>query len=354
MDNSSEGPDLGITDDAVGVVVIGRNEGARLRRCLESLGGQVASVVYVDSGSDDDSVALAREMGAVVVELDTAIPFTAARARNEGFEALTRASSQVALVQFVDGDCEVEAGWLHRAVQGLQQNPELAVVFGRRRERARDTSIYNLLCDLEWDVPIGEVLSCGGDALMRVSAFGQCGGFDPTLIAGEEPELSFRLRALGWKIRCIAAPMTIHDADMHTFGQWWRRGLRAGYVEAEGLARLGRQYPRLRAAMSNIFFAVVVPVVVVAGVTALLAIGDLTLAMLVAAGGVGLYAVMWLKILRYARRRWPGRDARLYATFCMLAKWPAVHGIATYCWRRLWRQDRRLIEYKQAKASELR
>lgn len=354
MHNRSEGQELGIVDRKLGVVVIGRNEGVRLRRCLESLGSQVETAVYVDSGSEDDSVAFARQIGATVVELDTTIPFTAARARNEGFEALQRARSEVTMVQFVDGDCEIENGWLQRAVSELQQDPELAVVFGRRRERARDTSIYNLLCDLEWDVQGGQVQSCGGDALMRVSAFRQCEGFDPTLIAGEEPDLSFRLRGLGWKLSCIGAPMTVHDADMHRFTQWWRRGLRAGYVEAEGLARLGREYPRRHAAMSNIFWAVVVPIVLVAAVVALLATGHLIPAILAAACGGGLYAMMWLRIHRHARRRWPGRDARVYATFCLLAKWPAVHGIVTYWWRRLRGQDRRLIEYKQAAARDSR
>lgn len=352
MDTNSEGLGSAAGSEHLGVVVIGRNEGERLRRCLESLGGLVRAAVYVDSGSEDDSVAMARKMGASVVELDTTIPFTAARARNEGFAALRRARADVEMVQFVDGDCEVEDGWLQRASQELHDNPELAVVFGRRRERARDASVYNLLCDLEWDVPAGEVESCGGDALMRVEAFQQCGGFDPTLIAGEEPELSYRLRGHGWKIRCIAAPMTVHDADMHAFSQWWRRALRAGYVEGEGIARLGRRYPRRRAAFSNVFWALVVPLGVAAVVVTALVMDAPLLAVGAVVAMLALYSVMWLRILTHARRRWPSREARLYATSCLLAKWPAVHGIATYGWRRLWRQDRRLIEYKQAQVRD--
>ena len=41
----------------LGAVVIGRNEGARLERCLDSLQGTVACIVYADSGSEDGSVA---------------------------------------------------------------------------------------------------------------------------------------------------------------------------------------------------------------------------------------------------------------------------------------------------------
>ena len=42
--------------------------------------------------------------------------------------------------------------------------------------------------------------ACGGDALMRASAFQQVSGFDASIIAGEEPELCVRLRQKGWKI----------------------------------------------------------------------------------------------------------------------------------------------------------
>src|SRR5215475_7559873 len=70
-----------------GVVAIGRNEGDRLVRCLRSL-TKASKIIYVDSGSSDNSVREARSLGADVVELDPTTPFTAARARNAGFERL--------------------------------------------------------------------------------------------------------------------------------------------------------------------------------------------------------------------------------------------------------------------------
>lgn len=69
---------------SVGVAVIGRNEGDRLRRCLNSVRAIADRVVYVDSGSIDDSVDMSRAQGVLVVELDMVTPFTAARARNAG------------------------------------------------------------------------------------------------------------------------------------------------------------------------------------------------------------------------------------------------------------------------------
>src|SRR5262249_30270274 len=157
-------------------------------------------IVYVDSGSTDDSVAFARSRGVEVVELDMSIPFTAARARNEGLDRLLKVDPEVHFVQFVDGDCEVQQGWLQKAEQTLQSETAVAVVCGRRRERFPQSSIYNRLCDMEWDTPIGEAGACGGDAMMRVPALRQVGGYRASLIAGEEPELCTRLRGAGWKV----------------------------------------------------------------------------------------------------------------------------------------------------------
>src|SRR6476660_3526039 len=83
----------------VAVVAIGRNEGERLQRCLESVRPQCETIVYVDSGSDDGSVDLARGLGVEVVELDMSIPFTAARARNEGLRRLRELRPSLEYVQ---------------------------------------------------------------------------------------------------------------------------------------------------------------------------------------------------------------------------------------------------------------
>src|SRR3954471_4582955 len=148
-------PASGLPDNAVGVVVIGRNEGERLKRCLRSLLDQGAGpIVYVDSGSIDDSVAFARSLGVVVVNLDTSIPFTMARGRNAGFDELQRRFPALRWVQFVDGDCEVRPDWIARARAAFVGRPELAAVCGRRRERHPEASLYNRLADMEWNAPL--------------------------------------------------------------------------------------------------------------------------------------------------------------------------------------------------------
>jgi GT2 family glycosyltransferase len=214
------------------LVVIGRNEGERLHRCFASI-DPALPVVYVDSASSDGSVAFALSCNAQVVELDMSRLFTAARARNAGFAALDAAYPNLEFIQFVDGDCEFEPGWIAQAAEFLDKNPLVAIVCGRRRERFPDASIYNRLCDQEWNSPIGEALVCGGDSLMRVEVFKAVGGFDDGIVAGEEPELCARVRALGGKIWRIDAAMTIHDAAMYRFGQWWQRAVRSGFGYAQ-------------------------------------------------------------------------------------------------------------------------
>jgi glycosyltransferase involved in cell wall biosynthesis len=227
-----------------GVVVIGRNEGERLHRCLGSLAA-AAVVVYVDSGSSDGSVHYARAWGADVVELDTDTPFTAARARNAGFRRLRQMAPDLSYVQFVDGDCEVDEGWPQRALSFLTGNEAIAAVFGRRRERHPERSIYNWLCDQEWRGCPGEVEACGGDAMMRTVAVEAVAGYRGELIAGEEPEMCVRLRTAGWRIWRLDYEMTLHDAAMTRFSQWWRRSLRAGYAFAHGAYLHGTSPSRL-------------------------------------------------------------------------------------------------------------
>lgn len=214
-------------------VVIGRNEGDRLKRCLKSL-GSIGIVIYVDSGSSDGSAQLAANMGAAVIELDSNTPFTAARARNAGFQLLCDTAPDVSYIQFVDGDCEIVSGWMESAFSFLASHADVAVVSGTLRERDPDHTIYNWLCDREWEGPTGEVRECGGIAMMRASALAAVGSFRGDLIAGEEPELCVRLRAAGWRIWRLDADMALHDAAMLRFGRWWRRMVRSGYADAYG------------------------------------------------------------------------------------------------------------------------
>ena len=324
----------------IGVVAIGRNEGERLRRCLESVVGRVPVVVYVDSGSTDGSRDLARSLGVEVVELDLARPFTAARARNEGLATLCRIAPDVRFVQFVDGDCEIVPGWLEEGQRVLEKQPEVAVVCGRRRERYPENSPYNRLADIEWNTPVGVTRACGGDAMMRVEAVRGVGGFNGSLIAGEEPELCVRLRQAGWLILRLDAEMTLHDMAMTRFGQWWRRAERAGHAYAEGAALHGGppEYHWVREVCSITLWGLALPLLILG-----LAWPTAGTSLLAAAA----YPAQWLRITtREQRRGMPARDARLYAWGCVVSRFPNALGMLRYVAGRVRRRRPTLIEYK--------
>jgi hypothetical protein len=328
---------------AIGCVAIGRNEGERLAACLRSLlrSTPPRAIVYVDSGSTDGSVALARGLGVQVVELDLSIPFTAARARNVGYEHLARTVPVVELVQFVDGDCEVVPGWMERARARLGERPELAVVCGRRRERAPGASVYNRLCDIEWDTPVGDVAKCGGDAMIRLRALQAVGGFDPALIAGEEPELCVRLRKSRYVIERLDAEMTLHDADMKRLGQWWQRQVRAGHACAEGVAMHGAPPERhnVERYVRTLFWTLGVPAVAFGAAVPTL---GASLALL---GG---YSISAARVYRHTRGK--GRshlDALVAGAFTTLGKFPELQGIAKYHWTRALGRRASIIEYKR-------
>jgi GT2 family glycosyltransferase len=344
------GPDA-LAGDSVGVVVIGRNEGERLRRCLRSLLDQGAGpIVYVDSGSVDDSVAFSQSLGVIVVNLDTSVPFTMARGRNAGFQELSRRYPTLRWVQFVDGDCEVRPGWIAQARAVIAARPEVAAVCGRRRERYPEASIYNRLADMEWNAPTGEIDECGGDVLFRCPVFLELGGFNPRMIAGEEPELSVRVRDRGYKILRIDAEMTLHDAAMSRFSQWWTRATRGGHAFAEGMALHGSGKSRhnVRQTLSALAYGLALPAL----------FGG---ALLFAAGGIGLgpltagvlalvpavYARAGYRAYRERRSRGDShRHAALYGGFCMLGKVPEAIGVATYWVNRVRGRDSGLMEYK--------
>lgn len=324
----------------VGVVVIGRNEGDRLRKCLQSLDPAARPTVYVDSGSTDGSPEAAHSLGAHVVPLDLSIPFTAARARNAGLDSLLTIVPDIEYVQFVDGDCEVNSGWPSVAEAFLDEQPDVAVVCGRRRERFPEASVYNRLCDLEWDTPIGEALACGGDAMMRVAAIRAVGGYRPDLIAGEEPEMCVRLREHAYRIVRLDSEMTRHDAAMKRFGQWWARNVRAGHAFAE-VSWLHRTSPAgiwRREARSNWFWGIGVP-------AAAIVVAPFTWGISLAA--LAVYPLQMVRI--YLGRRRLGCDARssrTFAFYCVLSKFPQALGQIRYWRNRMLGRRNRLIEYK--------
>ncbi len=319
----------------IGIVIIGRNEGERFQNCIRSLEGVSDRVVYVDSGSTDNSVNWAKDAGFQVETLPADRPFTAARARNAGYRRLVQQFPDTVFIQFMDGDCQLDASWLKVGLDYLENHPDVAVAFGRRREQFPDATIYNTMCDLEWNTPIGERQECGGDCLVRRAAFDEAGGYRDDLIAGEEPEMCLRLREKGWRIWRLDAEMTLHDADLQRFSQWWKRSVRAGHAFAEVSWRHRNSPNRiwLRNVLRAILWGAGLP-------TVTLVAGIFHPAFLL------LFLLYPLQLVRLILRSIRAGHPAGIGFFEVLGKFAELQGVLNFLWNRLGMGTIKIIEYK--------
>lgn len=304
---------------------------------LESLSeGPFCQVVYVDSGSEDSSVHEAKSRGHTVHELDLSEPFTAARARNCGFATLLDIKPDLDFVFFMDGDCKLAPGWIDKALKALEGDPALSIVCGRRREISPSSSIYNALCDREWNSPVGPALACGGDSVMRVSSFQSVGGFNNTVIAGEEPELCYRIRQGNGKIARLDADMTYHDAAISRFAEWAKRSQRSGYAYALGalMHGLGSERFKVRETVRICFWSGLLPFSLLASFT----VSEVFSLLLI---------VYPIQILRIALKEKAAPDIRWSVAFyTVLGQFFEFKGVLK-CWVDSFKKrDRTIIEYK--------
>lgn len=321
----------------IGAVIIGRNEGQRLINCLASMKDETARLVYVDSGSTDGSVDEARKAGAEVVELDTSRPFTAARARNAGFDVLAYGPNPPPdYVQFVDGDCTLEQGWLTHAAKALDTHPDIGIITGWRAEIDPSASVYNALCDFEWHRPAGDIDACGGDMMVRRTLFESLGGFDSKVIAAEDDELCVRVRKSGYRVHRLPIPMTHHDAAMFSFSQWWQRAIRSGH----GFAQVGDLHPShfVNERRRVWLFGALLPLLGLVG----LVLFPWLFALVVLA-----YFTSYVRTVEGLRKAdLPFKTALHHSALLFLSKFPNLIGVSRYWKRKRRGWDMEIIEYK--------
>ena len=329
-------------EDRIGFVAIGRNEGERLKASLLAIQALCpeSAVVYVDSGSDDDSVVFANSLGMSIVELDLSIPFTAARARNQGFAKLIELAPALEYVQFMDGDCELLPGWIEAALEAFRGNPTTAIVSGRRNERHPEASVYNQLIDIEWNTPVGETLAVLGDMCVKVEAFQAVHGFSDNVIAAEDDDFCLRVISAGYKVFRIDADMSMHDANITRLSQWYRRSKRGGHGYANIWHKHGREHDQY-------FRRALISVIIWGGLIPASFLVSLWLSPITAAVIAGLYAAFVLRAI--GRRRRTGASLRLSIAYGLLIYTGKVYelmGAFQYARNQILSRDHHLIEYK--------
>jgi glycosyltransferase involved in cell wall biosynthesis len=326
------------------VIIIGRNEGQRLVDCIHSVQAMSEppaemEIIYIDSDSTDGSPQRAQALGVQVEIVHPQRP-AAAIGRNAGWRL-----AKAPFILFLDGDTLLHPNFVKVALSHFQQNPQLAIVWGHRRELYPNASPYQRVLDLDWVYPPGLSDFCGGDALMRRHVLAEVDGYNPQLIAGEEPEMCARIRARGYTILHIDQPMTLHDLAITRWTQYWRRASRTGHAYAEIFNLLRNTATPLwqRETRKNLLHANVLVDIFIVGLGITLLFHTLwplffSIALLV------------LLCLRSAwKARWKSNDwwtLLLYGVHSQFQQIPIALGQLSYYYHRVLGQRRRLIEYK--------
>jgi GT2 family glycosyltransferase len=330
--------------NSYGVVIIGRNEGLRLRACFSSLGAiGPRPIVYVDSGSTDDSLEIASAFNIASLSLDLSAPFSAARARNVGASFLSKNFPQIRYIQFVDGDCTLAEQWLSTASVFLDSNEQCFAVFGHLNELFPEASVYNRLCSLEWRSKLGELtdfVGFGGISMIRRSLYEQLSGFREDVIAGEDSEFAARAYLAGFKLHKIDAHMADHDANIHSFRQWWRRTERSGHAIAQRFSLHGRTVIRdcRKELKSVIVWAILFPLI----------LAFILCYSSISALGLAIAGYLYLGFRIFAYRKSLGdspSDSLTYSFFNVIGKFAQLIGIFSFC-RNYLRKRYEIIEYK--------
>ena len=284
-----------------------------------------ASVVYVDSGSSDGSVELAGSQGVEVWQLDPSSPFSAARGRAEGVSVLLRSTKRVDYIQFLDGDCSLDSGWLACAASHLDSNASTGVVCGQLVEAPSGVPLYTRISPQSWRQPAGELQSCGGIFMVRRDVYEAVGGFNPALLTREESDLCARVRAAGSRVVRLSEGMAQHESGIRTFHQWWARAVWGGYGDALSI----RNSPPNRRRLQRFWAGILVsPALIVGG-----AIGMIWSLWGVVALALGLGAIV-LSLARTALARFRQGHSVLeaveFAIFASLRRVAGCVGLFSY------------------------
>ena len=222
----------------VSVVVCSHNGGSTLGACLAratALDYPDYEVIVVDDGSTDATASIA-----------DSFPVRLIRTANEGLSAARNSGLRAAtgeIVAFMDDDCVPDRDWLtylaatfmatpHAAVGGPNVPPPDGLV-AECVAKAPGGATHVLVSDREAEhVP-------GCNMAFRKSVLEEIGGFDPQFRrAGDDVDVCWRLKELGWTIGFSPAAMVWHRRRPSVRAYL---GQQRGYGEAEGL--LERKWP---------------------------------------------------------------------------------------------------------------
>lgn len=313
--------------DTIGVVIIGRNEGKHLKECLIPLAGQKSPILYVDSASSDNSVAIARQSGVEVLQLDASCPMSPAIARNSGAKRILELNPHLQYIQFVDGDTVLEKNWLSEGQKIFKERNDVAIVSGDLKEKNDTSSIYKQVSSMEWMRHPGEIQHCGGNCMVRATIFRNVKGFNTDILSGEDTEFCLRIRRLRWKIFHTPQIMGVHNSHVDTFPTFWKRSMRTGYAYQQ-ISQMYINDPEklfVKENRSNWIFGGLIPL---AALFLIPFTSGWSLLLLLA------YPLLIVKIYLNINQQIPPKMAFLYSVHCAMMKIPGFIGALQFIFRK--------------------
>jgi glycosyltransferase involved in cell wall biosynthesis len=222
-------------DESISFIIISRNEEKRIQACIESViecskEYKNSEIILVDSASTDRTVDIAKRYPIKIIQLKPSWPLSPAAGEYTGF-----LHSKGDYVCFIDGDMILNAEWLKEALPFLKKD-DVAGVSGNIINIFEDgcsplvVKRINRSCEL---LKFGEVSSLGGPAMFRRNILEDVGCYHPFLKAGEEAELSCRIRAKGYKLLRLSTPMVTHNVKSMSLSAYIKKYC-WGYAKAVG------------------------------------------------------------------------------------------------------------------------
>lgn len=213
----------------ISFIIIGKNEGWRLQKCLQSISYVVEQdaianyeIIYVDSQSTDNSIELAKQYGAkaflITGECNAAI------ARNIGAKEAVGD-----ILFFIDGDMELFPDFLPQVLtkDGQLEYPFISGIFN------------DIVYDLDWNyldtsrrhkLQEGDADSVetttGGLFLITHSLWDKVGGMDTRFKRSQDYDLGLRLNKINYPLHRKATLLANHYMRQYNIQQFYISGVK--------------------------------------------------------------------------------------------------------------------------------
>ncbi|UCD05132.1 MAG: glycosyltransferase [candidate division WOR-3 bacterium] len=293
----------------VSVVIIGKDEEKNLANCIRSVRdieypAERVEIIYVDNGSHDRSVAIARQQNINTVEERGQYP-SPGLARNRGIR-----EAKYDIIHFIDGDMTMDSGYLGKAVRFLDVD-KIGCVIGDVQELGSESSFLSRVLNYPWaSRKTGFVEAPGGGGTFRKSVLEAVEGYNPYVLKGQETEIGYRIREEGYRIYKIDHLMAMHDYGINRLDDLVKRSYRMGssYGMIMTMPQVGSYADLTRRARSlfvqGMLLTVVIAMLIITGRLFLLLAVPLVICLYV--------------LLRHWREIVSARDARAYAYYLLM------------------------------------